>query len=66
VDGMQADAELLRLTAHATAIDDRLAELQPRTNKSRLGSADRRRYAELRDRREVAWRRVFGRSAKSC
>src|SRR5438128_9282846 len=41
--------ELARLTSDAQAIDDQLAELQPKANKSPLGSADRRRYARLRD-----------------
>jgi hypothetical protein len=58
VDEVQRDPELIRLTADAKRIDDQLAELQPKANASRQGSAERRRYAELRDRSEAAWRWV--------
>ena len=50
MDEAERDAELRRLTADAETIDDQLAELQPKANASRIGSADRRRYSELRDR----------------
>jgi hypothetical protein len=58
VDDDQRDAELLRLTADAETIDDQLAELQPKANASHIGSAERRRYSELRDRSASAWRWV--------
>ena len=59
VDG---DVELARLTADAKTIDEEIAVLRPKASASRLGSADRRRYAELRDRSAAAWRRVFARN----
>ena len=58
------DNELARLTADAQAIDEELAALRPKANASRLGSADRRRYARLRDRSAAAWRRVFARNRR--
>jgi hypothetical protein len=61
VDEAERDAELRRLTADAETIDDQLAELQPKANASRLGSAERRRYSALRDRSAAAWRWVHAR-----
>ena len=52
-----SDVELVRLTAAAQAIDDEIAALRPNASASRLGSADRKRYAELRDRSADAWGR---------
>ena len=59
-----SDIGLARLTADAQAIDEELAALRPKANASRLGSADRRRYARLRDRSAAAWRRVFARNRR--
>ena len=58
MDEVPGDPELLRLTADAKRIDDQLAELQPKANASRHGSVERRRYSELRDRSDAAWRWV--------
>jgi len=59
---VQDDVELARLTADAKTIDEEIAALRPKASASRLGSADRKRYAELRDRSAAAWRRVFARN----
>jgi len=56
------DNELALLTADAKSIDDEIVALRPKASASRLGSADRKRYAELRDRSAAAWRRVFARN----
>ena len=56
MDDEQRDAELLRLTADAKTIDDQLTELQPKANASHIGSAERQRYSELRDRSAAARR----------
>jgi hypothetical protein len=64
VDDEQRDAELLRLTADAETIDDQLAELQPKANASRIGSAERRRYSELRDRSAAVRRWIHERVMK--
>ena len=58
------DNETARLTADAQAIDEELVALRPQANASRLGSADRRQYARLRDRSAAAWRRVFARTRR--
>ena len=52
------DVELLRLVAEVKMIDVELAELQPKANASRTGSLERRRYAQLRDRRDLTARRL--------
>jgi hypothetical protein len=62
VDEAHRDAELRRLIADAKTIDDQLAALQPKANASRIGSAERRRYSELRDRSAAAWRLVHDRA----
>ena len=64
VEETNGEKELVRLTADAEAIDEELAALRPKANASRLGSADRKRYARLRDRSAAAWRRVFARKRR--
>ena len=62
MDEANGDIELARLIADAQAIDVALDALRAKANASSLGSADRRRYARLRDRSDEAWRRVFARN----
>ena len=55
------DIQLMRLTPEAKMLDTRLAELQPIANASLVGSKERRRYSELRDRSKTAWQLVMDR-----
>ena len=58
MDGTQPDEQRRRLLAELEMIDDLLDELQPKANASPIGSAARRRYAQLRDRSDLTLRRL--------